>query len=185
MTSPNPSNLTCVAQIIGSHGVRGVLKVKSFLESSEDLNAYGSLWDVSGKTAYSFEILSITPKCILARLKGIQNRNESDAIKGLKLYAERSKFKSLKEDEYYERDLLGCSVLDTSGTQIGILTHILNYGAGDILEIQTKDDSTLLIPFQKDIVLKIDANYDFPEKGSMTLDASHVEAFSKLPLESK
>lgn len=179
MTTPKPSDLICVAQIIGSHGVRGVLKIRSFLEDSEDLNSYGPLWDAMGQNSYAFEILSITPKCILARLKDIQTRNESDALKGLKLWAERSKFKSLNEDEYYERDLLGCSVLDTSGNQIGILTRISNYGAGDILEIKLKDGSSLLIPFQKDIVLKINANFEVPEKGSIVLDASYVEATQK------
>ncbi len=172
-SSPLDLDLVCIAQIRGGHGIHGALKIQCFLDNPQDFKMYSPLLDSSGKK-YFFTVLSITPKHILVRLDGIKDRTEADALKGLKLYIERLALKSLPEEEYYQRDLLGCVVLNTEREDIGKLLHIHNYGAQDILDITLHDGTSLLIPFQKEIVPEVFPNPDHPEKGFLVLDSDYL-----------
>ena len=78
-------------------------------------------------------------------------------MKGTKLYASRESFPELHDDEYYHADLIGLSVQNLDGTHIGKVKSVLNHGASDLLEINTKiSNKTILIPFTRKIVPKVD-----------------------------
>ncbi|HQS84720.1 MAG: 16S rRNA processing protein RimM [Alphaproteobacteria bacterium 16-39-46] len=171
--APLDSDLVYIAQIVGGHGIHGVLKIQCFLDNPHDFKLYSPIFNTSGKK-YLFDVLSITPKHILARLDGIHDRTEADTLKGLKLYIERRALKSLSEEEYYQRDLLGAAVLNTERETIGKLLHIHNYGAQDILDISLNDGTMLLVPFQKDIVPEVSPDPAHPEKGFLILESDYL-----------
>ncbi len=182
--APLDSDLVYVAQIVGGHGIHGVLKIQCFLDNPHDFKLYSPIFDTSRKK-YRFDVLSITPKHILARLDGIHDRTEADALKGLKLYIERSALKSLSEEEYYQRDLLGATVLNTEREIIGKLLHIHNYGAQDILDISLNDGTMILVPFQKEIVPEVSPNSDHPEKGFVIIESAYLASVLAPPDNSK
>ena len=58
---------------------------------------------------------------------------------------------------YKRQDLIGLSVQNLDGTHIGKVKSVLNHGASDLLEINTKiSNKTILIPFTRKIVPKVD-----------------------------
>ncbi|MBS0184756.1 MAG: 16S rRNA processing protein RimM [Proteobacteria bacterium] len=173
LSSSLDSELVYVAQIVGGHGIHGAFKIQCFLDDPYDFKLYSPLFDTS-KKEYFFDVLSITPKHILARLKDVHNRTEADALKGLKLYTKRQAFKSLSEEEYYQRDLLGCSILNTERTLVGKLLHIYNHGAQDILDVLLNDGTSLLVPFQKEIVPEVSPNPNHPEEGFLVIDSFYL-----------
>ena len=59
-------------------------------------------------------------------------------------------------DEYYHADLIGVRAQDSEGRVIGKIRAIHNFGAGDVVELERSDGSTLLLPFNRDFVPKID-----------------------------
>ena len=60
----------------------------------------------------------------------------------------RERLPDLPDDEFYHADLIGLTVLDTGGAEIGRVKAILNHGAGDLLEIAAKGQKQpVLLPF--------------------------------------
>ena len=159
--------LICVGQILGAHGVEGVLKIRPFTEKAENLKNYKPLLDHTGQKKFSFSFLSLHKGNWLAKLKGIKNREEAAVLKGEKLFVTRDQLKNLKKDEYYHEDLIGSRVKEKEdGLDKGTIIAVHNFGASDILEIKTPDEKNILVPFIKDSIkaVNIEKGYVIIEK---------------------
>jgi 16S rRNA processing protein RimM len=147
----------CVGAIAGSYGVRGELRVKSFCAIPEDIETYSPLTDESGTRAFHLALLRPIKNGFAARVAEIATKEEADALKGTQLYAGRDQLPSLEEEEEYHADLIGLTVLDTGGTEIGTVKAVQNHGAQDILEVQRPNSSeTVLLPFTMAVVPTVD-----------------------------
>jgi 16S rRNA processing protein RimM len=103
-------------------------------------------------------VLRLTPKgAVVARVKGVTNRNAAEALKGRKLFIARAAMPEPEdEDDFYYSDLIGLTAVDADGNAMGELVAVHNYGAGDLLEIRlAATKKTELIPFTKTVVPKI------------------------------
>ncbi len=76
--------------IAAPHGVRGLVRIKSFTEDPMAIASYGALSDETGKNAYRVEALSVVKDAVLARIEGVADRTAAEAVRGLRLYVERS-----------------------------------------------------------------------------------------------
>lgn len=147
----------CVGAIAGAFGVRGEVRLKSFCSEPDAIADYAPLYTEDGKRSFTVKITRAVPGGLAARLGGVQTREEAEALRGVALYADRSKLPSLPDDEFYHADLIGLEVLDTGGARLGKVTAIYNHGAGDILEVQGPGrKAALLLPFTKAIVPTVD-----------------------------
>ncbi len=134
-----------IAHISAAHGLRGEVKLACTLENPDDIARYNPLKTKQGKS-YNVRITGHTKDHLMVAIDGITDRNAAEALRGIELYAETSKLPPKSDDEYYIQDLIGLSATLEDGTEIGKVTAIHNYGAGDILEIKTANDE-LLLPF--------------------------------------
>jgi len=147
----------CVGTIGGAFGVRGEVRLKSFCAQPEAIAAYAPLWTEDGSRSFSLRITRTIPNGFAARLSGVGNKEEADALRGVELFADRSRLPSLPDDEFYHADLIGLGVYDTGGAQLGIVRAVHNHGAGDILEVHAPGRKTaLLLPFTKAVVPTVD-----------------------------
>lgn len=146
-----------LGEISGAHGIRGELLVRSYAGEPQDIAAYGPLEDESGARTVTLSVVRVTPKGVIARVAGVDDRTAAEKLKGLKLYVERAKLPKANEDEFYHADLIGLQVTDPGGVEIGAIIGVPNYGAGDLLEVRLKDSKqTELIPLTKACVPSID-----------------------------
>jgi 16S rRNA processing protein RimM len=136
----------CVGAIAGAFGVSGEARVKSFCAEPAAIASYGPLSTEDGARSFSLKINRMVKEGFAARLSGISTREEAEALKGTRLYAPRERLPSLPDDEFYHADLIGLTVFDTGGAEIGRVRAIHDHGAGDVLEI-TRPAGELLIPF--------------------------------------
>lgn len=138
--------------IIGKpHGLKGEVRVKLFTEDPQAIKAYNYLTDANLKR---FEIETIRPGKGIAfvKFKGIESRSDAEALvpANTKLYVDRQQLADdLGEDEFYQADLVGLKVLNDQRQQIGCLSGVFNFGAGEILEVKLDAGSVTLIPFTK------------------------------------
>ena len=140
-------NLICVGAIMGAFGVRGEVRLKSFCADPSAIEDYNPLVTDSGNP-YELTLVRTVKGGFGARLSGVQDKDQADALRGTKLFARRSDLPSLPDDEYYHSDLIGLEVLDTGGAKIGKVTAVQDFGAGDILEIAGKGlKEPVLLPF--------------------------------------
>jgi 16S rRNA processing protein RimM len=146
----------CVGVIAGAHGVRGLVKIKSFTDDPANLTAYGPLTDESGARRYQVAVTGRAKGVLLARIEGVGDRDAARALRGARLYVARAALPESEDEEYYHADLIGLAVEDRAGAPLGRVAAVQNFGAGDILEIERPDQGTLLVPFTKAAVPLVD-----------------------------
>ncbi len=146
----------CVGAIAGAFGVRGAVRLKSFCAEPEAIAGYGPLWTEDGARSFTVTLDRPVAWGLAARLSGVETREAADALRGLRLYADRAALPATDEDEYYHADLIGLSVQDTGGAPLGRVAAVLNHGAGDILEIRRAGAEPLLLPFTRAVVPTVD-----------------------------
>ena len=149
-----PERIT-LATIGGAHGIKGEVRVKSFTADPLAVKEYGPLSTEDGRV---LEIERIRPakNVLIAKFRGIDDRNAAEALNGLSLFVQRSALPPPEPGEYYHADLVGLAAYDREGRRLGAVVAVENYGAGDILEIADEGGSSLLIPFTNRTVPVID-----------------------------
>ena len=158
--------LICVGAIAGAFGVHGDVRLKSFTADPEDIAAYGPLSTEDGRQTFTVTLNGQTKNGFTARLSGITTKEQADALRGLRLYAERAQLPSLPDDEYYHTDLIGLEVYDTGGALLGRVKSVQNHGAADLLELHGPGlKATVLLPFTLEAVPTVDL-----DKGRIVAD---------------
>lgn len=145
----------CVGVIVGAHGVRGLLRVKSFTEEPADIAAYGPLGDAKGKRQFPLEVTGAAKGVLLARIAGVEDRNAAEALKGTELYVDRDALPQTDEDEFYHTDLIGLAAVLADGSPYGTVRALHEFGAGDMLEIDLEAGGVAVIPFTREVVPEV------------------------------
>lgn len=146
----------CVGAIAGAFGVRGEVRLKSFCAETSAIADYGPLTTEDGSRSFRVTLGGPIPNGVSARLSGVSSREEAEALRGIRLFADRERLPALPDDEFYHADLIGLSVHDTGGALIGRISAVLNHGAGDLLEIQRPGKGNALLPFTLAMVPTVD-----------------------------
>ena len=151
-----PRPRICVGAIAGAHGVKGLVKIKSFTEEPDGVAAYGPLSDEAGEREFTLALAGRAKGLIIARIDGVEDRNTAEALRGTRLYVERAALPPTAEEAYYHTDLIGLEAVGMDGAPVGEVKALYNYGAGDVIEIQRRDKDLLLLPFTKAAVPEVD-----------------------------
>lgn len=149
-------NLVLVGVVTAPHGVRGLVKVKSFTEEPSDMVAYGALSDQTGRKTFQLDIVGEAKGQLIVRMVGIADRNAAEYLKGQKLYIHRSALPETEEDEFYHADLIGLRTVLADGSPHGLIKAVYDFGAGDLLEVSLDDAGTTYLPFTREVVPTID-----------------------------
>lgn len=144
--------MVLVGVIAGAHGVRGAVRVKSFTDAPESVAAYGPLFDESGERRFDLRLVGSTKGGVIAQLSGVSDRNAAEALRGQRLYVPRQALPETDEEEFYHADLIGLRAVDETGEEIGRITAVHNFGAGDMLEIRPRGGKSVMVPFTKPAV---------------------------------
>jgi 16S rRNA processing protein RimM len=155
---PAAGKRVVLARIGAPHGVRGEMRVKAFTADPKAIGGYGPLWLDDGRS-FAVEALRpvpASPDMLVVRLSGVGDRNEAAALTNRELFVDRDRLPPAEEDEFYHADLIGLAAVSAEGKVIGRVFAVVNYGAGDILEIKPPHGDTILVPFTKAAVPAVD-----------------------------
>lgn len=131
------SDLVCLGVIIGTHGVSGRVKIKTYTENPKDLTAYGQIVDADGGPI-DVKITGEQPNNLLAEIEGVKNKEKADLLKGTELFVPRSQMPET-EGEYYYHDLVGLQLKLENGGEFGSIKAVNDYGAGPVIDIALKN----------------------------------------------
>jgi 16S rRNA processing protein RimM len=147
-----------VARIGAAHGVRGEVKLWSFTEDPLAVADYGPLETADGARRFDIESLRPAKDFLVARLKGVDNRNAAEMLRNMDLFVPRGRLPDIQEeDTYYHSDLVGLAAIAPDGAEIGKVVAVHNFGAGDIVEIApAAGGRTLMLPFTEAAVPEVD-----------------------------
>jgi 16S rRNA processing protein RimM len=153
-----PDRLILLGVFGAPQGVRGEIRVKSLTGEPRAIGAYGPLTD--NRRAGKFVFASLRPlkdDMLVARVAGVETREAAEALKNVEIFARRDQLPPPAHDEFYYDDLVGLEAVDSAGARIGRVASLVNYGAGDVLEIApTQGGETFLLPFSKSVAQRID-----------------------------
>jgi 16S rRNA processing protein RimM len=143
-----------MGRIGAAHGIRGEVRIQSFTEDPLALASYGPL--TTNKPGLSLKIVAArtTTNVLVARLEGITDRNAAERLNGVELYVDRDLLPDTDdEDDFYHADLIGLTARLADGTEIGKVTAVPNFGAGDLIEVRHPvSGDTFLYPFTRAVV---------------------------------
>lgn len=168
--SDDYKNYLKIGKIIDAHALKGEVFVYIFSgdlswseESSECVLSQDSDQCTSGQV---FEIEKVTPFKNGLRMKflGVNDRNQSEALKGSFLYLHPDTFISDEGETIFLREILGFQVLRVDGSVIGIIKGFSSNGVQDLLVIETTEKS-IEVPFVEAFTKEI-----FYDKKQIILD---------------
>ncbi|MFM9842745.1 MAG: ribosome maturation factor RimM [Dongiaceae bacterium] len=163
------SDRILIGVIVGAHGVRGEVKIKSFTAAAADVAAYGPVTDEAGTRRLKLKPVGQAKGTVVARIDGIADRNAAEALKGLRLYVARSALPKTGEDEFYCADLIGLPVQRSDGSAYGRIKNVEDFGAGDVVEIDLEAGGTEFQPLTRRIFPVLD-----PKGGLAVIDPPAV-----------
>jgi 16S rRNA processing protein RimM len=153
----------CMGVVGAPHGVRGAVRIKSFTADPAATGSYGPLEDEGGQRRFELRVIGSATGdgMIVAELSGVTDRDQAEALRGLRLYLPRAALPPTGDDEFYHADLVGLAALLADGTCLGEVIAVHDFGAGDMLEIARPGEGRhggqpVLVPFTRAAVPVVD-----------------------------
>ena len=135
-------------EIVTTHGVRGEVKVLSWLDSPEVLCEFDRC-RIDGKE-YIMESVRVQKTCNLVKLQGVETMEAAQAMRGktIELYRE-----DIDDEVIFAAELIGVEVF-TAGENIGKIVDVLDYPGNSVYVV--KGQHEYMIPAVKQFILSTD-----------------------------
>jgi 16S rRNA processing protein RimM len=155
-----------IGVIVGAVGVKGATRLKVFTDDLEAVLGRGGVTifpDLNSRGEQcQIKLMHKIKQGYACQISGITDRDQAEALKGLKLYVSREDLPEIEEDgSYYYEDMEGLIARDMDGTPFGKVHAIYNFGAGDLIEVKLDDiqnspaSGTSMYPFRDAIVPEV------------------------------
>lgn len=151
-----------VGVVTSTHGVKGAVKV---YPTTDDPKRFLELEKVQfGKTdqeedigqVYPIEKVQFFKNQVILKLKGIEDMDAAQLLKGGSLWIPDEDAVQLSENEFFIRDFLDAKVISEEGELIGVIHDIMETGSNFVFEIKPENGKSFLLPVIKECVLKMD-----------------------------
>ena len=143
-------------EIVSTHGIRGEVKILPWADSPEFLLQFTTLY-LNGKP-YEVESSRVHKTCVLAKLRGVDTPEKATLLRGQTVSIDREGL-SLPEGTVFIADLIGCSVLDDGGAEIGRIKDVLTMPSSDVYVVE--GEKKYMIPSVKEFVREINVAEGF------------------------
>lgn len=160
--APPADELIKIATLKKPYSIKGWLWVFSEMDNRADVFGMSPWWM---KTATGFKPLTVQDwreqgSGLVASFVEIADRNVAETMNGTTVWVHKDALPALDEDEYYWSDLVGLTVINEEGENLGEIKQMFETGAHEIISVKSNkdsiDDEDRLIPWHKDIVLSVD-----------------------------
>lgn len=145
-----------VGRIAGLFGVRGWVKVFSHTQPLDNILRY-TPWQVLRDGQWQpMKPLGgrIHGKGIVAQLEGCDDRDAAATLIGCDIAIERSQLPRAAEGEIYWADLIGLKVVTLDGVELGVVDHLLETGANDVVVVRGERER--LLPYVDQVIREVD-----------------------------
>jgi len=138
--------------VAGSYGLRGWVKVAPQRGVADTLVAARQWW--LGADMRRVEEAKVHSATVIAKLAGIETREQALALKGTKVEVARSALPDVEDGHYYLADLVGLEVVNGQGVALGVVRQWFSNGPQDVMELA--GDRVRLVPWVPTVVKKVD-----------------------------
>ena len=136
--SGETSSLIELGVVGAPFGVRGWVKLRSFTDPPDRLLQHknlqlglGGVW-----TTYRIEAHGHSGGQITAKLSGVNDRDQAQALRGAQVCVPRSELPQRDDKDFYRADLIGCEVVNLAGAVLGKVTHFIETPAQVLMVVR-------------------------------------------------
>lgn len=135
-------------EIVTTHGVRGEVKVLTWLDAPEVLCEFDRC-RIDGKE-YTMDSVRVQKTCNLVKLSGVDTMENAQALRGktLELYRE-----DIDDEVIFAAELVGVEVF-AAGELLGKITEVLDYPGNSVYVVKGRHE--YMIPAVKQFILSTD-----------------------------
>jgi 16S rRNA processing protein RimM len=156
------SQALAIARIVRTRGNRGEVLADILTDFPERFQRLKAVWLEFPDRHRELAVVEATwvhkGRQVL-KFAGIESISEAERLRAAWVLVERKDAVPLKQDEYYDHDLIGCRVVDAAGAVLGTVREILK-AAGNAVLIVDGAAGEILIPAVADFCRRI----SIPEK---------------------
>jgi 16S rRNA processing protein RimM len=145
----NPNSTVKVGVISSAHGIRGQVKLHSYLANPEDIFTCPVLTDKTGRRTFAITLQGRKDNPFIVSIDGVTDRNAAEMLKGIELYGDIKSASKPKKNQWYYSDLKGLEARLSNGKIYGKVLAVYDFGAGDIIEIEFEGGKTEMLPFRE------------------------------------
>ncbi len=153
---------TLVIGIIGApYGVKGWVKITSHTHDLDGVFAYTPwlLGQVEESKDYVVDQWRTHNKGLVAKLVGVDNRDDAEGIKNLEISIKAEMLPELDDSDVYWRELVGMRVVTDKGYNLGVIKELFETGANDVLLVKANLNDAFgqkerMVPYLLDQVIK-------------------------------
>lgn len=138
--SLSKSKFIQVGKIGRPKGTKGLLRLYCFLNDDRDINKFGSFY-LEDESTIKIKIVSFDKKSPIININNIDNRTDVEFYVNKIIFLQKEKLNPTKENEYYFHDLENLDVINNKNEIVGRVVSVVNFGAGDLLEIYFQKSS--------------------------------------------
>lgn len=145
-----------MGRINAPFGIKGWIKIKPFTETLDALLDYPE-WQIGKGNQWrkvDVEDATLHGDFVVAKFSGCNDRDAAFALRGQEIAVDREELPDTEEGEYYWEDLIGLTVVNREGVELGKVSSLMETGAHDVLVV--KGEKEILIPFVEVYVLNVD-----------------------------
>ncbi|URJ32866.1 ribosome maturation factor RimM [Candidatus Blochmannia vicinus] len=155
------TNPIVIGKIVGAYGVLGWIRIISFTEKSDNIffyNPYYVIIQSKWKSIY-LDKWRLLGKRYIAKMREISNRESAQLLNHCEMIIDKTRLPHLNTDEYYWKDLIGCTVITVKGIFLGNIISMIETTANDVLVVKMYQNKfagirNCLIPFLIKRVIK-------------------------------
>ena len=151
-------SLYAIGRVVKAFGIRGEVIVEPLTSVPSRFRTLQSV--LVGRTPEETRPLvvgkaSAEERGIRIRFEGIDSRNDAETLIGSFLFVGEEQRVPLSPGSHYVEDLLGMTVVDESGEQIGVIKEVKKLPAQDVYVVEHEGRDTM-IPAVREFILDID-----------------------------
>ncbi|MEG0919609.1 MAG: ribosome maturation factor RimM [Anaerovoracaceae bacterium] len=142
-----------IGKIVNVVGLKGELKVYNY---SDQLERFERLEEIYVENdLYQIDKVRYKDHMVILKFKGIDNRDQSEALKGKMLYMKEEDLEELPPGVFYIRDMIGMDVVSDTGEYLGKLSDINTNVPQKLYVVKRENKSDILIPGVDEYILEI------------------------------
>lgn len=146
-----------VGRISGLYGVRGWVKIFSYTQERDSIIDYSPWLVHKGEQWLTLQVESgrTHGKGVVVKLVGYDDRDAAAELIGCDIAVKREQLGRPAPGEYYWADLEGLKVVTLQGVELGVVDHLFETGANDVVVVRGERER--LLPFiHGDVIRKVD-----------------------------
>ena len=142
-----------IGKVVTTHGVRGDIKIYPHTNVEDMFDKLKKIY--IGDAEYKIISVKYAKGCPVLNLSTLNTVEEAKTLVGKPVLVEEKNLPQLEENNFYLKDIIGCTALDELGITVGKITDVIFTGANDVYEITAPEGRKILVPAVKEFILNV------------------------------